>query len=75
MWSFKSPEPAALWPENDVTLHVLYSLNLLNNFSVEISKVPLRVMIDYVCISHLGVEFLKKCDGELTKKLKASSEG
>jgi hypothetical protein len=59
---------------NSIGIEVLYSLNLLSQVSIEVSKDTLKVFVYYVCITHLGVEFLTKCDNELNHKLAGDAE-
>jgi hypothetical protein len=73
MWSIRTPSPTVIRPRNPANIEVLYSLSLLSDHSVEISKGTIAVTIYYVCITHLGVEFLKMCDSELNRKLLVTS--
>jgi hypothetical protein len=54
-WSIKSGESAVLLQRNGIGIEVLYSLNLLSQVSIEVSKDALKVFVYYVYITHLGV--------------------
>jgi hypothetical protein len=72
-WSFnlrqKGLPPAAYQVDDEI--EILCSLQLIAKHDIQISNGRFEIDVYYVCMTELGVEFLRKCDHELEQKLRA----
>jgi hypothetical protein len=71
-WSFNLRQddlPPAAYHGHD-EIEILCSLQLISKHEIEISNGRFEVSVFYVCMTELGIVFLRKCDHELEQRLR-----